>query len=115
MLYAFTVGGADVSLKTDEYGTRESELKSSRLTLVWLNVTALSVTTDLACAATAFLLWDMLIHLDEEVRIFYSISSGGLIAGHHQVEYIWRSEPYEHATIVRYLCVLLSQGAEQLG
>ena len=42
MLYAFTVGSADVSLKTDEYGTRESELKMSRLTLVWLNDGAIS-------------------------------------------------------------------------
>ena len=72
MLYAFTVGGAEVSLKTDEYGTRESELKSSRLTLVWLNMTALSVTTDLACAATAFLLWDILIQSQMSFYLLWS-------------------------------------------
>ncbi len=32
-----------------------------------LNASAV-VTSDLACAATAFLVWDTLINLDEEVR-----------------------------------------------
>ena len=90
MLYDLTAGGPGLSLEAVPYGTCESE-KFFSLTFVWPHVTALPVTSELACAATAFLLWDMLIHLDEEVRIFYSIKGGVLITGHHQVEYIWQS------------------------
>ena len=71
MLYDLTAGGPGLSLEAVPYGTCESE-KFFSLTFVWPHVTALPVTSELACAATAFLLWDILIQSQMSFYLLWS-------------------------------------------